>query len=355
LMLTVRASETSSTANAISPIGMHLTNGLRAVRRSRDLGLLIGLTALQTLVRGATSVFVVVLAISVLGTREPGVGTLTAAIGAGAVIGSLVTTLLVGTRRLARWFGVGVALWGLPLAVLAVRPTQPAALILLAVVGVANALVDIGLFTLVARRAPDGVLAAVYGVLESGVALGVAAGSLLAPLAIDLGGIRAALAWIGLLTPVAVAAVWWRLRALDVTVGNQDREIDLLRNVDAFAVLPLPAVEQLARALEPVAVAAGDIVFSQGDVGDRYFIIETGEAEVVGGGTVIATLQAGDGFGDIALLRRVPRTATVRARTDLQLMALSSDRFLAVVSSYRPSAAAASAEADELLHRYAPD
>ena len=354
LMLTVHPEAAALAAEGSAQVRARLSDGLRAVRRSWDLALLIGLASLQALVRGAVSVFVVVLAIDVLGTHESGVGTLTAAIGAGAVIGSFVTTLLVGTRRLARWFGVGVALWGLPLAVLAAKPTEAIAFALLAVVGIANALVDIGLFTLIARRAPGDVLAAVYGVLESGIAFGVATGSLLAPLTIHLVGTRAALVWVGLLSPAAVLVAWVRLRVLDTRVDVQDHEIDLLRSMSMFALLPLPAVEQIANGLEPMTVPAGQVVFAQGDVGDRYYLIESGEAEVVGDGAVVTTLRPGAGFGDIALLRRVPRTATVRAATDLRLMALSGERFLAVVASYRPSAAAASADVEAQLSRYAP-
>ena len=354
LMVTVHPEEPAHVDAVDAGTRARLSQGLRVVRRVPDLALLIGLASLQALIRGATSVFVVVLAIKVLDTGAPGAGTLTAAIGAGAVCGSLVTTLLVGTRRLARWFGIGVALWGLPLAILAAKPIQATALVLLAVVGLANALVDIGLFTLIARRAPSELLAAVYGVLESGIAVGVAIGSLLAPLAIHLVGVRGALVWIGLLSPTAVVLSWWRLRALDRTVGVQDHEIDVLRGVRTFALLPLPAIEQLARVLEPIAVPAGALVFAQGDVGESYFLIESGEAEVVGDGSVVTTLRAGDGFGDIALLRRVPRTATVRARSDLELLALPGERFLSVVASYRPSAAAASDDVDEMLHRYAP-
>jgi predicted MFS family arabinose efflux permease len=339
--------ETAAAAGDERPSGSHLVAGFRVVGRSRDLSVLIGLTALQTLTRGAIAVFVVVVAIDVLHIGESGVGTLTAAIGAGAVVGSLVTTLLVGTRRLARWFGIGVALWGLPLALLALWPNEPAALVLLAVVGVGNALVDIGLFTLIARRAPD-------AVLESGGAAGVAAGALLAPLVIALAGTRTALAVLGLLAPVAVAATWWMLRALDVTVTHQDDEVELLRAVPTFALLPLPAVEQLVRGLEPVTVDPGDLVFAQGDAGDRFFVIVSGSAEVLGDGVEIATLGPGDGFGDIALLRQVPRTATVRALTDLQLMALTGQRFVAVVTSFRPSAAAATTHAEAMLDRFAP-
>ena len=142
-----------------APRGVHLmadvAEGIRTMVRNRDLALLNGLAIAQTFTRGALTVFTVVVALELLHIGEPGVGTLTAAVGAGAVIGSLVASLLVGSRRLARWFGVGVALWGLPIALIPVFPRQAAALVLLACVGFGNALVDVGLFTLMARLAPD--------------------------------------------------------------------------------------------------------------------------------------------------------------------------------------------------------
>ena len=123
--------------------------GVHAVVRNRDLALLIGLTAAQHSPRGA---------VVHCGGRhrsagigEPGVGTLTAAVGAGAVVGSLLASLLVATRRLAGWFAIGIAMWGLPVALIGVFPSEAAALGLLACVGVANTLVDFGLQTLMAR------------------------------------------------------------------------------------------------------------------------------------------------------------------------------------------------------------
>jgi CRP-like cAMP-binding protein len=119
--------------------------------------------------------------------------------------------------------------------------------------------------------------------------------------------------------------------------------------------LPLPAIEHLARGLEPVQVPAGQAVFGQGDPADRFYVIETGAADVLGDGHVVATLGPGDGFGEIALLRRVPRTATVRAATDLQLQALTSDRFLPVVTGFPPSAREAGTSMDTMLDRYSPE
>ena len=99
---------------------------------------------------------------------------------------------------------------------------------------------------------------------------------------------------------------------------------------------------------------AGQVVFSQGDVGDHYFVIESGEAEVIGNGEVVATLGPGQGFGEIALLRRTGRTATVRAASLLRLRALRSDQFLPVVLGYTTSAHEAGAVIDSMLDRFAP-
>ena len=342
--------ETRSAAPATA-----MMTGARAVARDGDLTLMFVLAGMQTLIRGALNVFLVVVAIDVLGSGEAGVGTLTAALGAGAVAASIAALLLVGSKRLARWFGVGVALWGLPIALLAFHPSKALALVLLAIVGIGNALVDIGLFTVVARLAPHEVLAQVFGALESVAAIGVAFGSLLAPVLIALAGVSAALLVIGLSTPIAVAAAWWRLNRLDAGMTHRDREIDLLRNVPMFAPLPLPSIEQLARLLEPRSVHAGEAVFAQGDIGDCYYVIVDGTADVTGGGNGVASLGPGEGFGEIALLHSRPRTATVRARTDLQLMALSGANFTSVVSSYRPSGAAATVYVDHLLARFTPD
>jgi predicted MFS family arabinose efflux permease len=329
-------------------------DGVHAVIGNRDLAVLVGLTAVQTFTRGALAVFTVVVAIDLLGMGEPGVGTLTAAVGAGAVLGSLMASLLVATRRLAGWFAFGIAAWGLPIALIGVFPAKAAALALLACVGVANTLVDFGQLTLMGRLAPDEVLARVSGIMESLIALSIGLGALVASLVIELTNVRVALAVIGALCPLAATAGWRRLRHLDQSIGIRDREIELLHRVAMLTPLPLPAIEQLARGLEPVAVPAGHVVIKQGDVGDRFYVIESGEAEVIGDGRLVAMLWPGEGFGEIALLRRVPRTATIRAATDLRLQALSSEHFLPVVTGFTPSAREAGTSVDAMLDRYTP-
>jgi MFS family permease len=328
--------------------------GVRAVTQNRDLTLILGLAAAQALTRGALTVFSVVVAIELLGTGEPGVGALMTAVGVGAVLGSLAASLLVGSGRLGAWFAVGVGLWGLPLTLVALVPQQSAALGLLAFIGVGNALIDLAGFTLIARMAPDEVLARVFGVLESLVAVFIGIGAVVASTMVEWFGVQTALIAIGLVCPALAVASWWRLRALDRSVDVLDVEIGLLQQVPMFRTLPLPSVEQLARGLEPVTVPADHVVFTQGDMGDRYYVIESGEADVVGDGRVVATLGPGEGFGEIALLRRTRRTATVVARSGLELRALRSERFLPVILGYTASAQEAAVVVDGQLDRYSP-
>lgn len=339
--------------------GRHLTRevaeGVLAVARNRDVALVLGLASAQSFTRGALTVFSVVVSIELLGRGEPGAGTLMTAVGVGAVVGSLAASLLVGTRRLGAWFALGVTLWGLPLVLLGLVPRDLAALFLMALIGGGNALIDVAGFTLLGRMAPDAVLARVFGVLESLVAVSIGVGALATSFAVDAWGVRPALVVVGLVCPVLAAASWWRLRALDRTVGVHDEEVALLQQVPMLRTLPLPSVEQLARGLQPREVPAGSPVFEQGDVGDRYYVVESGEVDVVGDGRLLATLGAGEGFGEIALLRHTPRTASVAARTDVRLRSLDADCFLTAVLGYTPSAREAAIGVDRLLERYDPD
>jgi hypothetical protein len=176
-------------------------DGFRALSRYRAAGLGAALAMARTLTRGFLNVFLVVVALELLDMGSRGVGLLTADVGAGAVAGSIGASLVVTGRRLATVEGIGVALWGLPLVLCGALPHEPVVLVLMAVIGVGNALVDIGLFTLVPRLVPEDLLARVFGAFESLAALTVAIGSLVTPPAIDLLGIRGALAVLGLVAP----------------------------------------------------------------------------------------------------------------------------------------------------------
>ena len=338
-----------------SSVARGLVRGAEVSVKSPQLRVLFLLLAGQTLTRGALSVFSVLVAVDLLDMGEPGVGTLTAAVGAGAVLGSLFALMYVGNRRLATWFGAGVATWGAPLVLLAAAPREPVALLLFALIGVGNALVDAGVFTLVARLAPERVLVRVYGLLESVGALAVGAGSVIAAGLASSTSIRGALALIGAVGPALVLICWFRLRRLDDTMMARDVDLDLLRTVTVFDPLPLPALEQLASGLRPRHVPAGEVVYRQGDAADGCFVIEQGNAEVLGDGRPIATLGPGELVGEIALLRQVPRTATVRAVTEMDLRLLDADRFVCVVTGWETSREVTRGRVDELLERFSPE
>ena len=329
-------------------------DGFRALARHRPAAVVIGVAVAQTLTRGFFNVFVVVVALELLRMGGPGVGVLTAAVGAGAVAGSLGASMLVTGRRLGAVEGIGVALWGLPFVLIAAFPHHAVVLALMGMIGVGNALVDIGLFTLVQRLVPEDLLARVFGALESLIALAVAIGSLVTPLAIGLLGIRGALAVLGLVAPAGVALAWRRLRAIDASIAHRDDEIEVLNRVAIFRPLPMPAIDTLALQVDHAEFAAGDEVFHQGDPGDRFYVIEDGEAEVIGDGHLIRTMRSGDGFGEIALLHDTARTTTVRARTALRLYALDRRHFLSAVSDYQSSAREADTLADERLGVFDP-
>jgi MFS family permease len=308
--------------------------GFRALRRRREAGVVVGLALAQVFTRGCLNVFLVVVALDLLETGEPGVGVLTAAIGAGAVAGSLGASVLVSGRHLAVIEGIGVALWGLPLILSGAFPYEPVVLALMCVVGVGNALVDVGLFSLVPRLVPEELLARAFGAAESLIALTVALGSLVTPLVIELLGIRGAMAVLGLVAPLCVALAWRRLRAVDSSLAHRDEEIEVLRTVEMLHPLPMPAIEHLAVHIGHARVEPGREVFRQGQRGDRFYVIKQGEADVIGDGRLVRTIGPGEGFGEIALMRDTVRTATVRARTPLHLYTLERRHFVFTVGGY---------------------
>ena len=323
--------------------------GIRAIVARPRLRLLFAMNAVQTFTRGALSVLTIAVAIDLLRAGEAAVGTLTAAVGAGAVIGSLAASVLIGGRHLAGWFGAGTALWGIPIALIAVVPFEPVTLMLLASVGVGNALVDVGFFTLPARLVDDDLLARVFSVAEAAIALTVGLGALITPPLIDALGIPGALIFIGVLCPTATALGWRRLRALDDEMLVRDQKIALLRAVPLLEPLPMPTLEYLAHRLQRVSARASDAVFEQGDPSDRFYLIADGDAEIIGDERLLASLGPGESFGVITLLRGVPRTTTVKARTNLALYALHRHHLLNALTGDTANTSNAGIAAEVLL------
>ena len=324
-------------------IGREALAGFRAIVGERRLRLVIGLYGAQTLIAGIMRVLVVVTALRILGLGPSGVGFLNSADGVGALAGVLLLLGMITSARLSGVFGLGILMWGVPLVVLGLWPSVPLALLCFGVIGLGNILVDVAGLTLLQRTAPDKVRARVFGVWESVFLATIGLGAIIAPLLIHAFGPRGALIAAGGGLSVVALLFWRRLGTVDVPALVPERELALLREIPIFAPLPPVTLEQLASHLSHVSVAAGDIVFRQGEYGDRFYIVERGEVTVQPDGGPAVTLGRGGSFGEIALLRDVPRTATVTAQTDVELWALERDIFIAAVTGHAPSAEAADA------------
>ncbi len=317
--------------------------GFRELGREPDARVIVGLYACQTFMDGALRVLMVVTALDLLDIGKSGLGFLNAAVGVGGLVGVAFAFALVGRNRLAGNFGVGLLLMGLGLGLIGVWPKPAAAIILMGVLGVGNTLVDVSAVTLLQRAVRDEVLGRVFGALQSMLIGSAAIGALVAPFLIDAVGIRAALVITGGMLPTVTALLWVRLHAIDDRVHVPTERIELLRRNPLFEPLPPPAVEHLASKLIPRHVEAGATVFRQGDSGDLFYIVESGRCEISIDGVKVSEAGPGEGFGEIALLHEVPRTATVVAAEETKLFSLDGDEFIASVTGHAPSREAADA------------
>jgi MFS family permease len=339
----IRADSRGDAAGEVDSITREALAGFRAILAERRLRLVVGLYGAQTLTAGIMRVLLVVTALRILDLGPSGVGYLNSAVGVGALAGILVLLALIGSSRLGPVFGLGMLLWGVPLVLFGLWPSVAAAVVCFGILGVANTLVDVAGLTLLQRAAPDEVRARVFGVLES-VFLGtIGIGAVIAPLLTSAFGPRGALIAAGAGLSVLTLLFWRPLGVADTGAAVPESELALLRSIAIFAPLPLLTLEQVASRLSRVRVPAGEVVFRRGDAGDRFYVIGDGEVTVTLDGQPPVPLGPGGYFGEIALLRKVPRTATVTARTDVELYALERDVFIAAVTGYAPSAEAADA------------
>jgi MFS family permease len=325
-----------------------LSAGFRTIARAPRTRIVVGLIVAQTFIRGCLNVLIVVGAYRVLDAGAGAVGYMTAAIGVGGLFGA-IGAMTLGGRRLAVPFGVALVFWGLPITLIGPWPELAVAILLLAVVGAANSVEDVAVFTLIQRLVPDQTLTRVLGVTWSLAMGGVAIGSIVAPLIVEAIGARPAFVAVGAVLPVLTLITYRRLAEIDRAAAPAP-ELKLIERVPMFAPLSVAAKERVATNLVPLTVDAGEVVIRAGEVGDRFYVVGDGELEIVAEG-LRTTAGPADYFGEIALLRDVPRTATVTALVDSQLYALRREDFLAVVTGHRAAHAAGHAVAEERLAR----
>ena len=346
-----RSSALAPAASGLRRILRSSLEGFRIVAKERHPRLLVFLLAAQFIAWGALDVLLVVLALGVLDVGRPGVGFLNAAIGAGSVVGAGGSFALVGRRRMGPCVGAGIMCWSLCLMAVATTSHALVAAVLLGCAGAGRTVMDVSGRILLQRVVVYDVLTRVFGVLE-GLRMGaLGIGAILASALVAAVDTRLAFICIGAALASFALLSWRALRKVDEAAVIPGAELDLLRCVPFLSMLPPSALELLAQAAVPMRAAAGKVIIRQGDPADRFYVVADGRVAVSIDGKRIDTEGPGDYFGEIALLEHIPRTATITARTDVELWTLDRDSFIEAVTGHPASSERATGVSQERLRR----
>ncbi len=329
--------------------------GIRELRHNSGALLLTLVVGAQWVVIGALDVLTVVFGIDILGMGPSGPGVLMSALGVGGLVGAAATVLLIGRSKLSPAIAGGMLLTGLSIAAVAFTLLPLVAWLLLALSGLGKAFVDVAGRTLLHRAVSHDILSRIFGVQESMVMGGVAVGATVAPILINRLSAEGALIVTGIFLPFVGLLAWIQIRKLDAEALLPGPGFGRLESIAMFASLPQGTLEELSRDLTSITAAPGVDIFEQGDEGDMVYIVDQGSVEIIRHGAVINTNGPGDYFGEIALLRDIPRTATVRAVDEVHLYALTREAFLEAVTGSSKSHELAHTEADRRRVGDTPD
>jgi len=324
----------SGMGRALASIRMGAGSNLLVTVRNPQIRVLLALYTFYFVLIGALDLLCVILAVDYLHMGQGGPGFLNAALGGGALLAGFVTAFLVGRRHLANTLTVALSIAVVALALIGAIPRVAPAILLIGTVGLAGAVFDVTGRTLLQRSAPSDAIAGSFSILEALMDTGLALGAVLVRVAIAIGGLKAALFAPAVVAFLLVAGLWRRIQKIDASATVPQVEIQLLRSIPIFAALPAPSLEGIARDLEPLTVSQGTVVIKEGDRGDCYYAVSDGELAVSRDSQLLQMLSRGDGFGEIALIRDVPRTATVTAATEASLYTLDRERFVQTVTGH---------------------
>jgi MFS family permease len=330
-------------------LGRDAVAGFRTVVAQPGARVIVALYSVESVAIGIFGVATVAAVIDLLELGQSGVAFASAVMSVGGLAGAFVG-LALGGRGLAVALGAGVLVWGGAVALVGAWPEPAFALVLLGVAGLGDTVADASGITILQRTIPEEVLSRAFGALAMILWGAAALGALVAPVFVELLGLRGTLVAAGAPVAVLALAAWGSLRRIDAATAPSP-VVELLRRVPLFAPLPLPALERLAAAASPLEVRAGTELVREGEAGDRFYVVGSGDVEVSVDGRRVSTLGRGDHFGEIALLRDVPRTATVTARGDAELYAVERDDFVGVVTGDAASLEAANAVIGSRLAR----
>ncbi len=325
--------------------GSHLAivmEGFHALARDRDARLLVAVLSSRMLMIGITDVLFVLLAFDLFKTGEAGAAILSAALGAGGLMGGAAAFLLVGHPRIAPVLAACAAACGAAFAVIGAPVSSLAAPALVVVAGTGLTVMDVAGRTILQRAIDDKVLARVFGILEGLAMWALALGSILVTAVVAIAGLQGSVLVFATVLPVLLALAWPALKELDRRAVVPVRELDLLGRLRLFDALYPATMESLAQHAGWEAAPAGAQIIREGEPGDRFYVLESGAVTVSKEGRFLRRLTTpGDSFGEIALLRDIPRTATIVADEPTVLLVLDRSSFLSAVTGSPAAAEAA--------------
>jgi predicted MFS family arabinose efflux permease len=310
----------------------HAPSRVREVLADPAARVISAMVAAESVLVGMIDILLVFLALDVLDLSRSGPGILSSAIGVGGLVGAAFTFVLVGRQRLGLALLLAGIVTGVPFALTGASPDLAAACALLVMCGAGKAFFEVTARTFLHRLLPDRLLSAVFGLQESLVMGGLAVGAVAAPILVSTAGARGAFVVAGLFLPAITLGSWSVVRRLDARAAVPADVLELLLGVPILAVLPGRIVERLAREALATTADAGSRLVEEGASGDRFYVIAAGEVSVSAGGRRLRELVAGGWFGELALLRDTPRSASVDALTDVSLWTLDRTSFLAAVA-----------------------
>jgi Transmembrane secretion effector/Cyclic nucleotide-binding domain len=311
--------------------------GLREIARSRAVGLLVALSVLATVVYGMDTVLFIGASEERLGLGPDGFGLLLTGLAAGGLLAAPAVNRLAASPRLAAVLTLAMLALCLPNIVLAVTESPALAVAAQVVRGAGTLVVDVLAMTALQRAVAPDVTARVFGVFWALIVGAIALGALIAPPVVALLGLEGAIVALAVAPALASLAVYPALARVDREAAAHTavlaRRAAVLEATGLFAAAPRPVLERLAAETREIAVSAGETLIRQGDRADALYVLRTGAVEVLAGERVVATLEAGSWFGELGLLERVPRTATVTTIERCTLLRIDGDAFLEALTA----------------------
>jgi MFS family permease len=318
-----------------------ILDGVRTMSGSPGVGVIVLLICGAAFIYGEEIVLLALVSDELLGIGSEGVGFLLAAIGVGGILAAGITSRLAEHPRPGQGIALATVALGAPLVALAWTRVPVVAYIIMAASGAGGIASEVVAITMLQRLVPENFLARVFGLLSSLAVAGMIAGSLVAPALVTVFGLETTLIVTGSLLPVLVALSFPRLQNLEkkTSVVTRDLQpiVDTLRGLGIFEGAPVQTLELLARGIGYVHVKPGQIVIREGDSPDHLYVVRTGTLDVYStrGGVQPAmkvnSLTEGDYFGEIGLVNRVPRTATVEAASEVDLYRIEGENFIQAV------------------------